>query len=123
VELSPYSNRDSPDKIWFLRRARGDSHVERFIERLDPQTRRATERLFDQTELSGLPRRSELFRHLEGDVFEFKVHRAVAVRYVGFRADIGMVITRAVRKPQTAVLQRLIRQTQWLRDEYERTRP
>jgi len=59
VELSPYSNRDSPDKIWFLRRARGDSHVERFIERLDPQT---------------------------------------------------------------AVLQQLIRQTQWLHDEYERTR-
>ncbi|HSQ22226.1 MAG TPA: hypothetical protein VLQ52_05505, partial [Coriobacteriia bacterium] len=119
MELSPYSNRDSPDKIWFLRRARGDSHVERFIERLDPRTYAATGRVFDWVETRGPLHDTERLRHLSGDVLEIKVHHPVSVRYVGFRADIGVVVTRAVRKPQTAVLQQLIRQTQWLHDEYE----
>lgn len=122
MQLSPYSNRDSPDKIWFVRRARGDSPVARFIERLDERTRAATLRVFDWVETRGPMRDTERLRHLTGDVLEIKVHHPVAVRYLGFKADVGVVITRAIRKPEHAVLQQLIRQTQSLRDEYERTR-
>ena len=96
--------------------------MEQFIERLDPRTRTVTWRVFDWVETCGPMRDTERLRHLGGDVLEIKVHHPVAVRYLGFKADIGVVITRAVRKPGNAVLQQLIRQTQWLHDEYERTR-
>lgn len=123
MQLSPYSIRESPDKIWFLCRARGDSQVRGFIGQLDEQTRWATWRLLDQTEVSGPPRRIDRFRHLTGDVFEFKVHQTVAVRYLTFRANVGWVITLAMHKPGKARLQRLIQETQHLHDEYERFRP
>jgi len=123
VQLSPYSNRDSPDKIWFVCRERGDSTPKRFIGRLGDRTRRSTWHAFDWVETHGPAQDIERPRRLSGDVLEIKVHHPVAVRYIGFRTDIGLVITHAVRKPRTAALQQLIRQTQWLHDEYERTRP
>lgn len=123
MQLSPYSNRESPDKIWFVCRGRGDSQVERFIEQLDAQTRRTTWRTFDWVETCWSAQDIERLRHLSGDVLEIKVHHPVAVRYIGFRTDVGVVITRAIRKPESAVLQRLIRRTQLLHDEYERTQP
>ena len=122
MELSPYSNRDSPDKIWFVCRERGDSSVRQFIGQLDAQTYAKTGRVFDWVETCGPARDTERLRFLGGDVLEIKINHPVAVRYLGFRTNIGVVITRAVRKPGHAALQQLIRQAQLLHDEYERTR-
>lgn len=123
MEFSPYSARRSPDKIWFLCRARGGSPIEQLIARLDGRARRATLHVFDWVETSDVLHNKDRLRHLGGDVYEFKVHRPVPMRYVAFRCDIGWVVAYAVRKPGDAVLRQLIRQTQWLHDEYERTRP
>lgn len=122
MELSPYSNRQSPDKIWFVCRERGDSPVRRLIDRLDDRTRTETWRVFDWVETRGPLRGTDRFRNLSGHVVEFKVHRATPMRYLAFRCDVGWVVTYAVSKPGKRALQQLIRQSQWLCDEYERTR-
>ena len=122
MELSPYSPRQSRDKIWFLCRARGGSPIEQLIARLDGRARRATLHVFDWVETSACPSSKDRLRHLGGDVYEFKVHRPVPMRYVAFRCDVGWVIAYALRKPGETVLRQLMRQTQWLHDEYERER-
>jgi len=119
MDLVPYSDRESPDKIWFLRRDRGDSAIGEFIANLDTRTLAATTTLFDRTELAGPPHNVEKFRHLKADVYEFKIHQAVAVRYLAFAASIGWVIAVAQRKGKTGELQRSIIKTQSLHDEYE----
>ena len=119
MDLVPYSDRESPNKIWFLRRDRGDSAIGEFIANLDNRTLEATAQLFDQTELGGAPHSVEKFRHLKADVYEFKIHRAVAVRYLAFSASIGWVIAFAKRKGKARELQRAIARTQRLHDEYE----
>lgn len=119
MELTPYSDRQSPTKIWFLRSDRGDSAIEALLATLDNRTLTATLQLFDRTELVGPPRNIERFRHLSGKVWEFKVHRATAVRYIAFSARIGWVIVSAQRKPGTAVLRRAIAEAQRLHDLYE----
>jgi len=68
---------------------------------------------------TGPPHNIEKFRHLRGDVHEFKVHRAVAVRYLAFHASAGWVIVLAQRKPKATALQRVIADAQNLHDEYE----
>lgn len=115
----PYSDRQSPNKIWFLRRNRGDSALETFLTNLDDRTLAATAQLFDRTEVAGPPHNVEKFRHLRGDVHEFKVQRAVAVRYITFVTSIGWVIVLAQRKPKVGALQRAIAEAQRLHDEYE----
>ncbi|MFA5845146.1 MAG: hypothetical protein WC971_10005 [Coriobacteriia bacterium] len=119
MDLAPYSDRQSPNKIWFLRRDRGDCAIETFLAELDDRTLTATVQLFDRTELAGPPHNVEKFRHLRGDVHEFKIHRAVAVRYLAFGANIGWVIVLALRKPKIAALQRAIAEVQRVHDEYE----
>lgn len=79
----------------------------------------ATARLFDRTETLGPPQNVEMFRHLRADVYEFKIHRAVAVRYLAFATGLGWVIAFARRKGPSRELQSLIAKTQRLHDEYE----
>ena len=119
MDLAPYSDRQSPNKIWFLKRDRGDCAIETFLAKLDDRTLTATVQLFDRTEVKGPPHNIEKFRHLRGDVHEFKVHRAVSVRYLAFGSSIGWVIVLAERKPKAAALRRAIAEAQKLRDEYE----
>lgn len=119
MDLAPYSTQDSANKIWLLRRTPDDREVEETIARLDNRTLAATAQLFDRTELLGPPRNVEKFRYLAGDVYEFKVHRAVAMRYLAFRAPSGWVIAIARRKPKPRELRALIRETQRMHDEFE----
>ena len=65
MEWVPYSERQSPNKIWLLLRDRGDSTIATFLNRLDDRTLTATAQLFDRTEASGPPRNIERFRHDE----------------------------------------------------------
>jgi hypothetical protein len=116
VERAPYSNRSSANKIWFVRRARGDCAIEAFLAKLDDRTLAATAQLFDRTELHGAPHNTERFRHLRGDVYEFKVHRVVAVRYLAFRSRVGWVIVFAQPKPKPGELSRLIAEAQRVHD-------
>lgn len=119
MERTPYSDRSSADKIWFVRRARGDGAIEAFLTKLDDRTLAATAQLFDRTELHGAPHNPERFRHLRGDVYEFKVHRVVAVRYLAFRSRVGWVIVFAQPKPKAGQLSRLITEAQRVHDMYE----
>ncbi len=119
MNLAPYSTKESPNKIWLLRRAQNDREVEKAIARLDDRTLAATAQLFDRTELLGPPRNIERFRHLAGDVYEFKVHRAVAMRYFTFRSSIGWVVVIARRKAKPRELRVLIGETQRIHDEFE----
>lgn len=119
MELAPYSTQESPNKIWLLRRTPNDREVEATIARLDNRTLAATAQLFDRTELLGPPRNVERFRHLAGDVYEFKVHRAVAMRYLAFRVPAGWAIAIARRKPKPRELRTLISKAQQLHDEFE----
>jgi hypothetical protein len=119
VDLEPYSTQESPNKIWLLRRAPDDREVEQTIARLDDRTLAATAQLLDRTELLGPPRNVEKFRHLAGDVYEFKVHRAVATRFFAFRMPVGWVIALARRKPKPKELRTLVHETQRLHDEFE----
>lgn len=121
VELVPYSSRASRNKIWFVRRDRGDCAVRDFMMGLDQRTFAATVQLFDRTELGGPPRNVEKFRHLRGDVYEFKVHRAVAVRYLAFQAPSGWVVASAQGRPKGAALQSTILDAQRLHDELGRS--
>lgn len=116
MEWVPYSNRSSADKIWFVRRARGDCAIEVFLAKLDGRTLTATAQLFDRTELHGAPHNTERFRHLQGDVYEFKVHRVVAVRCLAFGSHAGWVIVFAQPKPKPGELSRLIAETQRVHD-------
>lgn len=86
--------------------------------RLDHRTFAAPVQLFDRTELAGPPHNVEKFRHLSGDVYEFKVHRAVAVRYLTLAMPVGWVVVSAQRKPKAAALQGAIREAQRLHDEF-----
>jgi hypothetical protein len=119
VQLLPYSAQESANEIWLLRRSPDDREVEKSMFELDRRTLAATAQLLDRTELLGPPRNTEKFRHLSGDVFEFKVHRAVAMRYFAFRFAAGWVIAVARRKPKQRELLRLIADTQHLHDEFE----
>lgn len=121
MNLRPYSGRESPNKIWFHERTRGDCPVEEFIGRLDNRTLTATVQLFDRTETAGPPRNLERFRHLSGQVYEFKVHRAVAVRYLAFTAAQGWVVCIAQHKAKQKALQRSIAEVQTMHDEHEGT--
>lgn len=89
MDLAPSSTQESSNKVWLLRRTPGDREVEKTIARLDDRTLAATAQLFDRTELLGPPRNIEKFRHLGGDVYEFKVHRAArcAISPSGCRLD------------------------------------
>lgn len=66
MELTPFSDRVSVHKIWFVLRSRGDSPVEDFLMRLDSRTFAASVQIFDRTELAGPPHNVEKFRHLRG---------------------------------------------------------
>jgi hypothetical protein len=118
MELTPYSDRASVNKIWFVRRSRGDCPVQEYLMQLDRRTLAASVQLFDRTELAGAPHNAERFRHLSGDVYEFKVHRALAVRYLTFAMPVGWVVVSAQSKPKPAALQRAIREAQRLHDEF-----
>ena len=119
MNLAPYSTQESPNKIWLLRRTPRDREVEETIARLDDRTLAATAQLFDRTELLGPPRNVEKFRHLAGDVYEFKVHRAVAMRYFAFRVSVGWVVAIARRKPKPKELRLLMNEAQHQHDEFE----
>ena len=119
MNLAPYSTHESPNKIWLLRRTPSDREVEETISRLDNRTLAATAQLFDRTELLGPPRNIEKFRHLVGDVYEFKIHRAVAMRYFAFRVSAGWVVAIARRKPKPRELRVLINEAQRRHDEFE----
>lgn len=118
MELTPFSSRESVNNIWFVRRRRGDSPVESFLMSLDDRTFAASVQIFDRTELAGPPRNTEKFRHLRGDVFEFKVHRAVAVRYLAFPASVGWVLVSAHRKAKAAALPGAIVEAQRVHDDF-----
>jgi hypothetical protein len=122
MEMSPFSGRESRDKIWFLLRPRGDSQIEEFLIRLDSRTRGATLQLFDRTETSGPPRNPERFRHLTDVVYEFKVHRLLAARYVTCRIRDGWLITWAGPKPKSPELRRIIAHAMKIAAESERNR-
>lgn len=119
MDLAPYSARQCANKIWLLRRAPDHREVERVIAGLDDRTLAATAQLFDRCEMLGPPRNVERFRHLRGDVYEFKVHRAVAMRYLAFRIPDGWVVAIARRKPKPKELRSLMAITQQLHDEFE----
>jgi hypothetical protein len=121
MDLVPYSDRVSQNKIWFVRRDRGDCPVQDFLMGLDRRTFAATVYLLDRTELEGPPRNVEKFRHLRGDVYEFKVHRAVAVRYVAVRTHGGWVVASAQGKPKGAAPQSAVTEAQRLHDELGRS--
>lgn len=119
MDRRAYSDRQSPDKIWFLCRERGESRAQSFFMGLDDRTFAATVQLFDRTEIHGPPHNKEKFRHLKGDVYEFKVHRAQAVRYLAFAADDGWIVAFARQKNRKHGLRDMIAETQRLHDEYE----
>lgn len=120
VHIQAYSDRQSSNKIWFFARDRGDCPIREFMLELDDRTFAASAQLFDRTEQSGPPRNTERFRHLGGDVYELKVHRAVAVRFLAFKADPGWIVCVAQRKTKPRVLHRTMAEVQRLYDEYER---
>lgn len=119
VDLVPYSAQECASKVWLLRRTPGDREVEKTIARLDDRTLASTAQLFDRTELLGPPRNVEKFRHLAGDLYEFKVHRAVAMRYLAFQVSVGWMVAIARRKPKSKELGALIAATQRMHDEFE----
>lgn len=119
MDLVPYSAKECTSKVWLLRRAPDDREVEKTIARLDDRTLAATAQLFDRTELLGPPRNIEKFRHLASDVYEFKVHRAVAMRYLAFQVPVGWVVAIARRKPKPKELRALIAETQRMHDEFK----
>lgn len=114
---APWSERTSRDKIWLLAGESGESKVLDFINDLDHRTLAETAELFDRTETHGPPRNIEKFRHLGDDVFEFKVHRARAVRYLTLRCKDGWLVAIAENKKKSNAFQTDIKRAHKISDE------
>ena len=102
---SAWSKRKSANKVWLVCDESGDSPVAEFVNALDDRTLTETAELFDWTEVNGPPRNEEKFKSVGSGVFEFKVHRAKAIRYLAVRRTFGWLIVLAENKKKSNAFQ------------------